>query len=222
MKWIATIRDYSNLGDKSLLDVLTGSISVVTGDVEREVLAEGRARITPGTGCEMYRLPDDFRDVVAVDDLPAASLSALRILRYTYEAGYTDEEVRQAGNDVGLEIPSRWRQYLTSSSVFRDGWLDTDEYLSIYAPKDIAEITNVCYEWGPRNGAIMIGGSAGSDWLQLDTRAGNRSPVVLLSSGDQGWHDTNIQAATIDEFIDRVESGRFEFMDDAPHYQPDR
>jgi hypothetical protein len=200
---------------------------VIAGEHLSELIEEARAHVVPGVDCEVFRIPDG----VGPDELASISadptMTAARLRRLTYRAGATTDEVRRAVQALGLSIPPLWVEYLTGASLLSHGWLDANdhnEYVCIYTPKDIVDVTNAYYDWVTNDGAIMVGGGAGgSEWLQLDTVAGDDSPVVLLSSGGQGWEDTTIQADSIDEFVSLIESHRFEFaFDDGTHYEPRR
>ena len=84
-------------------------------------------------------------------------------------------------------------------------------------------MTNAFYEWSPRIGAAMIGNDGGSSRLQLDTRVGDASPVVMMFPGDRDWEDTTVQADSIDDFIESAEAGTFEVIfDDTRKYRPRR
>ncbi|GAA1480752.1 hypothetical protein GCM10009624_11920 [Gordonia sinesedis] len=197
------------------------AVLTVGGESLAAVTAEARSRISPGLWCDIYRLPPDERFVTSVAEIESTE-SVYNLLWYTYASGTTSEAIGEAEQEVGVKIPSRWSEYMTSQSVLEVASPPSGEFLDIYSPASLVGVTKAFYEWTPPIGAVMIGGSGyGSEWLQLDTRVGNRSPVVLLCSGGQEWTDTIIQAPTIDEFIDRVESGRFELSLDGPYYQPD-
>ncbi|MDL9944583.1 SMI1/KNR4 family protein [Gordonia sp. ABSL11-1] len=223
MKWIAALQEQSGGVPGVLSEVVATADSLIGGDREREVLAEARSRLTPGGMCSMYQLPPDGH-VESIEQAAASALSAPKLHRYSYRSGSANSDVDDAEERLGVKLPPLWRRYLTSPSLFSAGWLASGEFVAIYPPKDIVDVTNAYYEWVPRNGAVMVaGGAGGSEWLQLDTVAGDDSPVVLLSSGGQGWEDTIIQTDSIDEFVSLIEAHRFQFaFDDRMHYEPRR
>ncbi len=223
MVWVAALCPRNQLRPYTFADVASHSRVVHTGEDATDVATQARSDLRAGEVCQMYEFPPQVGALESVSALPSPSPARptpAEQWRHTFRAGCTVEEIRDAEQLLGVRIPPRWCDYLMSSSVFDSGWLPNGDYVNLSTPADAAEVTNAFYDWVPRCGAVMIGDADGTDWLQLDTRAGDDSPVVLLSSGGQAWEDTTVQANSIDEFIELIETGRFRFRYDSAAYEP--
>ena len=222
MIWLAALRPADMPERGTLAEAVAHATSTVSGDDLTDVVTRGRAGVESGIFCDIYHLPPN--ELVAPDALGdtgvgAASVYAVR--RFTYRPGSSLDEVRSAEEALGVRLPQRWVEYLTGASVLDKA--EGPEYFELFTPADIADVTNAFYEWSPRIGAAMIGNDGGSSRLQLDTRVGDASPVVMMFPGDRDWEDTTVQADSIDDFIERAEAGTFEVVfDDTCKYRPRR
>ena len=218
--WLALLRPADALESGTLAEAVVHAVSTISGVGFDDVVARGRAAVQSGICCDIYQLPenslDDPADLAGTD---VGTASVYDVRRFTYRPGISLEEVRAAEEALGEPLPPRWVTYLTGSSVLE--FVEGEEYLHLYSPADIADVTNAYYEWVPRIGAAMIGDDGGSGRLMLDTRVGDDSPVVSFYPGYDGWEGTTVQADSIDGFIASAEAGTFEIVfDDAPEYRP--
>lgn len=221
MHWIALVRP-DEAGTWVLrTDAIGDARWVIATDSRDEVIAEARSRLAPGLRCVVYEIRPELRHLTSVSQFPVDAPIADH--RFTFVPGVARAELVAAEEQLGVPIPPRWRDYLTSPSHLDHATLDGEgEFLAIFSVADMVDVTNAYHDWVPRCGAVMIAGSGlGSEWLQLDTRAGDRSPVVFRMSGMDTWSETMVQSTSIDEFIAAAESGRFRFRLDAPGYQVD-
>ncbi|GAB36848.1 SMI1/KNR4 family protein [Gordonia otitidis] len=219
--WLAALRSAESSEAGTLAEAVAHAAATVSGVDFDEVVARGRAAVERGICCDIYQLPDNELDgAAAIVGADIGATSVYDVRRFTYRAGSSLEEVRAAEESLGVPLPPRWVDYLTGPSVL--DLFEGEEYLDIFTPADIADVTNAYYEWVPRIGAAMIAGDGGSGRLLLDTRFGDDSPVVFFySGGDDGWEGTTVQADSIDDFIASAEAGTFEVVfDDAREYRP--
>ncbi|OBA43996.1 SMI1/KNR4 family protein [Gordonia sp. 852002-51296_SCH5728562-b] len=219
--WLALLRPADSLESGTLAEAVVHAVSTVGGVDFHEVVARGRVAVEPGIRCDIYELPtNDLDDLAGLAGTDVGTASVYDVRRFTYRPGISLEEVRAAEEALGEPLPPRWVTYLTGSSVLE--FVEGEEYLHLYSPADIADVTNAYYEWVPRIGAAMIADDGGSGRLMLDTRVGDGSPVVYFyPGGDDGWGGTTVQADSIDAFILSAEAGTFEIVfDDAPEYRP--
>lgn len=221
MRWIAALRAAdapANL--RTFADVVEKALELRGGDDRAEVIERGRHLIRPDTVCDIYELPiNDLGDSLdGVADLDAHP-SVLSFRHFTYRPGASEDEIRAAENEMDVIMPRRWADYLLRPVVLDTVHPAAGTYLDIYTPATAAGVTEAFYEWTPKCGAVMIAGTDGSTWLQLDTAVGDASPVVLLCSGDSQWEDTAVQAESIEAFIETAEAGQFDLDFDARRYQ---
>jgi hypothetical protein len=158
------------------------------------------------------RSPGEY--VLPADDLPEldANLAGAIVEEADYRAPVPDKEFDDAEAALGKPLPAAWRRYLQGPSWFRRGWLPSGCYVWLYPP---GEGVDVLGEWGPEAaaahpGVAIIGGNGAREHLVVDLRQ-VPSPVLLIDITSEGWPAALHQADDLGAFVDRVESGDFDY-----------
>ncbi|MFD1372943.1 hypothetical protein [Actinoplanes sichuanensis] len=128
-----------------------------------------------------------------------------------YRGPVDEAEFAEADQGLGLPLPRAWRSYLQGESWFRRGWLTSETYIWLNTPREMLGLHEAWAEATDAHpGMAIIGGDGSREQLVLDLRK-DPAPVLLLDTTSAGWETGIPQAGDIGRFIDRLESGEFEF-----------
>ncbi|GAA3727076.1 hypothetical protein GCM10022225_05400 [Plantactinospora mayteni] len=157
---------------------------------------------------------DDVREYwIPAEDLAElnANIVGAIVEKADYRASVPDEEFTVA-ESLGAPLPAAWRGYLQSASWFRRGWLPSGCYLWLYRPQESIELLDAWGEVAAANhpGIAIIGGNGSREHLVLDLRQ-DPAPVLLVDITSEGWAAAIPQADDVPSFVERVESGQFDF-----------
>ncbi|MEU5692984.1 hypothetical protein [Actinosynnema sp. NPDC020468] len=119
-------------------------------------------------------------------------------------------EFARAGAGLGRELPPAWRDYLGGASWLRRGWTGDEHHLSLSTPEETLAATRAWDRAGAHPGAAIIGGDGAGEHLVLDLRE-DEPPVLLVGVASAGWETAVPRAASVEELVDLVEAGEFEF-----------
>lgn len=183
-----------------------------------DVVAVARSLAREHGGGNVVRLEVDARVVaglLAGASLPdgrdiAAALASPISTESEYRGAVDDVEIARAESGMGLHFPSTWRNYLSRSSWFYRGWMATGAFVWLNTPAESAELVAAWSDFTDRVGMIPIGGDGAGEMLTVD--AGDpRSPVMLTPHVSIGRQDSLLQCDSIDELVDSIEDGTFDF-----------
>jgi hypothetical protein len=130
-----------------------------------------------------------------------------------YRGRVADEEFLEAAEALGSPLPAAWRDHLRARSWFRRGWLPTGAYVWLYTPRETLEMDGVLRDTGAIEafpGMAVLGNDGSRELLAVDLRY-DSPPVVLVDLIPWGWQGALPQAEGVAEFIERVESGTFDY-----------
>ncbi|GAB3939542.1 hypothetical protein GCM10027614_21970 [Micromonospora vulcania] len=174
-------------------------------DVQRSYLDRHEVRQAGGRDVLEYWIPAE-----ELADFNAHIVGAI-----TEEADYrgpvSDQEFTEAGEALGRPLPAAWRSYLQGEAWLRRGWMTSGSYVWLNTPSEMLDVQDA---WGEATddhpGIAIIGGNGSREQLVLDLRC-DPAPVLLVDISSAGWDSAFRQADTVDEFVQRIEAGTFEF-----------
>ena len=132
-----------------------------------------------------------------------------------YRGSATDVEIRTAEASMREPFPDAWRAHLRKPVRFCRGWMATGAYVWLYQPTESADYILAWGELASRPGMIVIGGDGAGEMITVDARDPN-PPVTLTPNVSIGWKDSVVQTSSIDEFLNAVENGTFDFVFGGP------
>lgn len=147
--------------------------------------------------------------VSAWDQLRSALASAI-MADAEYRGAVDEVAIARAEAAMQLRFPPAWRAYLRRPSWFYRGWMRSGAYIWLNAPEESAELVRSWAGFGEYAGMVSIGGNAGLEVLTIDARD-PETAVTLTPQIGSGWADSIVQCRTVDELVEAVEAGTFEF-----------
>ena len=189
-----------------LWNVAAEGVGYVTRfDVERSFLDRYDVHQAGGHDVLEYWIPAE-----ELADLNAHIVGAI-IEEAEYRGPVSDQEFIDADKALGAALPAAWRTYLQGESWLRRGWMASGTYVWLYAPRRMLKLHDAWSEGiDAHPGTAIIGGDGSREQLVLDLR-GDPPPVLLVDISSSGWDSAIRQADDVNQLVDRIEAGTFEF-----------
>jgi hypothetical protein len=174
-------------------------------DVRREFLDRYEVRQAGGRDLLEYWIPAEELDEFNANIVGAIAEEA------HYRGPVAEEEFDRAAEVLGRPLPGAWRAYLRGRSWFRRGWLPSGCFVWLNTPEEMLGLQDAWDEsTAAHPGIAIIGGDGSREQLVLDLRR-DPSPVLMVDITSEGWNSATRQADDLAQFIERIESGTFDF-----------
>ncbi len=129
-----------------------------------------------------------------------------------YQRGASPSEVDAVRHAFGELVPNAWRAMVQAGAWLRRGWMATGAYVDLHPPADAIRVTQTwTREMLYHPGALAIGSDGAQRLLVVDLREDD-PPVRSLDPASTGWDDTVVQARSVAEFAEALETGHFAYV----------
>ena len=121
----------------------------------------------------------------------------------------SDAEIAAAEQQLGWKLPSGWCDHLQSGPWLREGWLESGQFLTCYAPSESVAILTAWDGGAARHpGSYLLGGDGSRDFYCVDLR--DAKPAVQLTDiTSSGWTDAEPLLPSVKAFVDAIRDGTF-------------
>lgn len=129
-----------------------------------------------------------------------------------YQRGASPADVDAVRDAFGEPVPQAWRSMVQAPAWLRRGWMATGAYVDLHPPLDAVRVTQAwTQELLYHPGVLIVGSDGAARRLGIDLREADPA-VRSLDPASTGWEDTVVQAATVAEFAEALESGHFAYV----------
>jgi len=119
------------------------------------------------------------------------------------------EVLDQVEQMLGASLPKAWRAYVRRDRWLRRGWLESGNYVQLYAPDEALALMTAweeALELHP--GFYPLGGDGSRDMYCLDLR--DQDPMVQLTDiASSGWDDAEPLHLSVAQFVAAIDEGSF-------------
>lgn len=129
-----------------------------------------------------------------------------------YQRGASSCEVDAVRDAFGELVPDAWRAMVQASGWLRRGWMATGAYVDLHPPAEAVRVTQTwTRELLYHPGVLIIGSDGAERRLGIDLREDD-PPVRSLDPASTGWDDTVVQAPSVADFAEALETGHFAYV----------